>query len=212
MKNTITPANVRGTVHFWKIWDQPTVEHPKYKSIEYLWAQRNQLQYDWGTIAAQTIGLGKAEYRVRAMYIEYHNVANVNDVVTPPTYARDVGISYYTGLSAVSNRDYLRVPLALTPTTTIGEDYSNYFSNPDLGNVLRFFAQTQGVVGVHGRPFAAENNSKIIGAALVATPDFQDPTKDLVFSRTYLSTSPTNKQLLKPTGGQIGLTWEVLFS
>jgi len=58
-------------------------------------------------------------------------------------------------------------------------------------------------------PFSEASNSKVFGAALVAILDEADATRDLVFSRFYLSTS---LQQLKLASSQIGLEWKIQLS
>jgi len=164
--------------------------------------QPNTVLYEWAAIAAQLLTTGEKKYRISGMYIEYENVASPGDVVTAPTYGREpsAGIDYYNGLAGSATRDYLRVPLVSAQITSSDEtDYPK-------GNQPVFFAQTSGVVGVHGLPFSDANNSKVFGAALVSIVDEADATLDLVFSRFYLSTS---LQQLKLASSQIGLEWKI---
>lgn len=164
--------------------------------------QPNTVLYEWAAIGAQLLTTGEKRYRISGMYIEYENVASSGDTVTAPVYGREpsAGIAYYNGLAGSTVRDYLRVPLVsaqVLSTSTV--NYPN-------GNQPVFFAQTSGVVGVHGLPFSEASNSKVFGAALVAMRDETDATQDLVFSRFYLSTS---LQQLKLASSQIGLEWKV---
>lgn len=156
----------------------------------------------WATIVGTLLLEGRINYRIGAMYIEFANVASPGDTVAAPTFDRTPAsaISYYNGLSTSSNKDYLRVPITagILDTTDV--------ANCPTGDTPSWFAMTQGVEGVHGKPFSNVNNSTVYGAALVATVDEADPTQDLVFSRFYL---PTNQQLLKLATSQIGLQWQV---
>ena len=164
--------------------------------------QPNTVLYEWAAIAAQLLTTGEKQYRISGMYIEYENVASPGDTVTMPSYGREpaAGIDYYNGLAGSPVRDYLRVPLVSAQVLSTDEvDYPK-------GNQPAFFAQTSGVVGVHGLPFSEANNSKVFGAALVAIVDEADATRDLVFSRFYLSTS---LQQLKLASSQIGLEWKI---
>ena len=163
----------------------------------------NQIQYGWGIAAAKLMATGNAAYRISAMYIEFENVAVSSDPVTPPSYTRSEGQEYYEGLSLVADRDFIRASLLLPAAVSVEEGYEDYVPENE-GNLLTFYTQTQGTAGYHGKTFSNAVNSKIFGAALVATPDPDDPTKDIIVARTYLS-SPN--QVLKIAASQVGLTW-----
>lgn len=163
---------------------------------------KNDVLYEWGAIVGTLLTEGRREYRIGGIYIEYMNVADPSDPVTAPSFTRDAGqgVEYYDSLIDDPDRDYLRVPLVASRL-----DISNETNFPK-GNMPLFFAQTTGVVGVHGKPFSDVNNSKVYGGALVAFVDKDDATQDLVFSRFYL---PTNNQQTKLPTSQIGLEWEL---
>jgi len=136
-------------------------------------------------------------YKIGGMYIEFEN--NGGAAVTPPTFDRAGGTSYYAALVSNANRDYLRVPL--TATELSSSDIAIYPG----GNVLTCFARTAGTTGVHGKPFSSAQQSRVYGGALVITPQFNDSSQDLVLARFYWA-SATN-QVIKGTGSQIGLEW-----
>jgi hypothetical protein len=163
----------------------------------------NTVLYDWGFIAAKAIGEGDKSYRVNVMYIEFENT----DPATIPSFTRDEGRSYYTGLS--DPRDYLRVELIGLPSITIEDGYESYFTAGETGNLLTFFAQSSGSTGVNGTTFSAAAGSIISGAALVAAPVFADSTQDVVFSRTYFVEAD---QVAKQASSQVGISWEVPFT
>lgn len=163
----------------------------------------NQIQYGWGAAAAKLLATGNLAYRVSAMYIEFENVASGGDAVTIPTYTRAEGQEYYEGLAFVADRDFIRASLLLPAAITVEEGYEDYMPANE-GNLLTFYTQTQGTVGYHGTTFSNAVNSKVFGAALVVTPFPDDPTKDIVVARTYLSAP---NQVLKIASSQIGLTW-----
>lgn len=191
---------VVGRIGLWRVRSSGRVEPVTFKL--------NQIQYDWGFIAAQCIGLGKREYRVAGMYMEFENVASPGDPVTVPTFGRDEGVEYYDDLVASGVRDYLRTPLTQNPMLGIETGFENFFTDGVDGNKLTFFAQSQGTEGVHGKTYSDSVNSKIFGAALVATPVFADKTQDVVFARSYFAVS---EQTLKEASSQIGISWEVSF-
>ena len=157
----------------------------------------NTILYSWSEILAELLTKGNSKYRISGMYLEFANVANPGDVVSVPTYNRTRDIDYYTGLSVSSDLDYLRVPL--TATTLSSKDAL-------INNVLTFFAMSSGVVGIHGKPFSAANNSVIYGGALVAMPEAGDASQDKIFSAMYL---PLDEQQAKGPNNQIGLEWQI---
>lgn len=165
----------------------------------------NQWQHDWGAAAARALGYGTAGYTINAAYVEYANLADPGDTVTPPSYDRSEGRTYYDGLALTADRDYVRVPIGLPPAL---ETEPGYTLPDGQGNRLVFHVLATADTGVHGRAFHVNSNSKVYGLALVVAPDWDDPTADLVFARAYL---PTAQQLLQVPGGQIGLTYPIVF-
>lgn len=137
-------------------------------------------------------------YHLRTMYLEFEN--NNGAPVVPPSFGVADGRDYYDTLLTHSYRDYLRVPL-----TAVSLSSSNQNLYPK-GNRLTCFAQTAGIVGVHGKPFHEAVESRVYGCALVATPADNDPTQDLVFARAYY---PANDQVIKVAGKQIGVEWRI---
>lgn len=191
---------VRGTIHLWTRDERTGLITP-------LAAKRNQIQYGWGVIAAQAIGKGSRKHRLAAMYVEYENVADPSDPVTIPTYDRSEDRTYYDELIDSSVRDYLRVPILQEPTIGVVPGFENVLTD-ELGNRMSFYAQTAGVIGINGKPFSAGANSKVFGAALVATPEPGDYTQDVVFARTYYDVS---EQTVKQASSQVGITWIIDF-
>lgn len=157
------------------------------------------------TVLAKLLrGLPGEQYRIGAAYLEFEN--NSGAPVTPPSFAAADTISYYATLQQHPHRDYLRVPVFRADL-----DSSDPVLFPD-GNRLFFEANTvrAGTTGRHGKPFGSASQSRIFGGALVATPSFNDPTQDVIFSRFYYS--DTDRQLVKPVQAHIGLNWEILLS
>ena len=171
-----------------------------------LFTRKNQVMYGWGFIVAQCMGVGNLAYKVAAGYLEYKNVVNPTDPVPVPTFLRSDGLSYFQSLPA--NQDYLRVPLAATPTIDIQPGYEPYFLAGFSGNRLTFKIQSSGSVGVNGVPYSNASNSKVFGLTLVATPVLSDPTKDVILSRNYFNVAD---QQLKQQGSQIGVNWRIAF-
>lgn len=157
--------------------------------------------------AAAMLFAGEADYRIRGMYFEFENVTTPGDAVTLPTIDVNEGVSHYTGLSASSDRDFIRTALIGRPTVSVEAGYEDYFSG-SVGNLLTCYAQTVGTEGIHGKPFTNAANSTIFGAALIAAPVWADRTRDLVIARAYFAAAD---QLLKEASGQIGLEWQLPF-
>lgn len=203
----IRKGMLRGRITVWRPQGLVTCLEDLAKA-EVLLQKQNQIQYEWGAVAAQCIGMGNRNYRVNAMYIEYENVASPSDDVTVPTYGRDEGRGYYDDLAMSATRDFLRVPLLFQPSIGIESGYEDYFTAGVNGNKLTFYTQSQGTTGFHGKSFNSSANSKVFGVALVATPVFADPTQDLVFARTYFEVADQTPKL---ASSQVGITWDVVF-
>ena len=161
---------------------------------------RNQIQVQWGEIAARLFGDGDGRYKLSAMYLEFENVANPGDTVTAPGYDQDEGTEYYEALSASPARDFLRVPLLASPRKGVVAGYEGLVA----ANSLTFLAQSSGTAGVHGKEFSDAANSVVFGLALVAAPVWGDRTLDLVFGRRYYDPA---KQVPKKPSSQVGVSW-----
>jgi hypothetical protein len=155
----------------------------------------NLTLYDWAEIYGQLMR-GEPDgrqYRIGGMYIEFEN--NGGAAVSPPSFDRSGGKSYYDSLSSSGTRDYLRVPMT---GSTIADDGN--------GKKITFFAQTAGVTGVHGKTFSDTVSSRVYAAALVAFPEGEDDSSlDIVHSRFNYDTAAN--QLIKQAGSQITVTW-----
>lgn len=200
-----TVFSVRGRVTLWRVEDSGLMVP--------IHTQPNQIQFSWGFLAAKQLGYrpgaGRPSFHISGMYVEYENVGLPSSPVSVASeFSRDVGIGYYDDLMASATQDFLRVPLRLEPSLGISTGYEDYFTAGETGNQLTFFAQTSGNTGTHGKTFSHTVNSKIFAAALVATPEFSDRTKDVVFARTVFD---INDQVTKEASSQIGITWDVAF-
>lgn len=162
----------------------------------------NLFMYEGSEVVAQLIS-GESKYKVAGMYIEFENVSDPDDVVSVPTYGRGDGVQYYDDLVSSVSRDYLRVPLIAATVTS--SDTSRF----PVGNVVTCFARSSGALGVHGKTFSSAANSKVFGGALIAIPDAEDATQDLVISRFYFATS---KQRVKLSNAQMGVEWPITLS
>ena len=161
---------------------------------------RNLILFGWAGSVGKLLTQGTTNFKIGGMYLEYENVAAPVDPVSVPVFDRTGGLSYFEGLAVSATRDYLRVPL--TAATLTSTDTTKF---PD-GNLMTFFAQSQGVVGVHGKAFSDSVNSKVYGGGLVTFVDEADRSRDIVFSRFYF---PVAQQQVKLPTSQIGLEWEI---
>jgi hypothetical protein len=177
-----------------------SVVHPRHGVMHTMPFKDNLILFDWAAIVGNLLTTGNPNYKIGGMFLEFENVASEGDPVSIPSFDRSGGIAYYDSLSLSATRDYLRVPLISGTLESIDE-----VNFPD-GNLMTFFAQSQGTVGVHGKEFSDTAISKVFGGALVAMPDINDSTQDKVFSRFYVETSD---QQVKLATSQIGLTWEI---
>lgn len=171
----------------------------------------NQIQLNWGVIAARQIGFKRQahrpDYSISAMYVEFENVADPDDEVVVPTFERSDGLEYYDDLVSSGVRDFARIPLRMEPSLAVSDEAAGLLPDGE-GNMLTFFAMTSTGTGVHGKTFSAGVNSKICGFALVATPVFDDRTQDIIFARTYLETAD---QQVKDASAQAGVSWDIIF-
>ncbi len=145
---------------------------------------KNDVLYSWGAIAARLLTSAKSlsNYTINGMYFEYKNVADPDDPVTTPIFDRSEGLSYYDDLTSSPDVDFIRTPIV---AATIDSSDTDQF--PDV-NRMTFLAMTSGIVGINGKAFSADDNSKVYGGALVAMPDPGDRTQDVIFSRFYFDT------------------------
>ena len=157
--------------------------------------QENLTLYDWGEVNANLLAgqLDGKTYKIGGMYIEFEN--NGGSPVTPPSFDRTGGKSYYDSLSVDPTIDYLRVAIA---AATITDPISGN------GKIVTFIAQTEGTAGVHGKTFSDGVSSRVFGAGLVAFPVEGDASQDIVHSRFYYESA---NQLIKQAGSQITVTW-----
>ena len=146
-------------------------------------------------LGALLVGTGTA---INTMYMEFQNGGATPTVDPDPADGR----SYYAALdSGLSARDYLRLPLAATPTLS-SSDASKFETNK-----ATFFGMSTGsTAGRGGHVFSAAAVSNVYGVALVAAPDPDDASQDIVFSRSYDFT-PKQKQVNE----EISIQWAQIF-
>lgn len=208
-KDHVSGANgVRGHITLWHIDDK--TGHRRLAG-----SQPNQIQYSWGYIAARQIGYRpnpeRLNYNISAVYIEFENQLDPAVDISVAPFARDLDIRYYNDLVNSSTRDFLRIPLILEPTGSVSSGFESNLPTEQQLNKLTFFVQTAGTAGVFGKDFSHNGSggtSKVYAAALVAAPNFNDRTKDVIFARTMFQ--PAN-QVTKEASSQIGLTWDIAF-
>lgn len=170
---------------------------PATKKVVQEISTHNLILFSGADILAQCL-TGNAKYAVSTMYLEFMNLASPSDPIVPPAFDRTGGIAYYNGLSGSPDTDFIRVPLTVNPSIVAsGSDYN--------GNRVTFFGMTEGTTGFFGKPFNPGVNSAVFGAALVAAPDPDDQSQDVVFSRVYAGID----KVLKQTGYEIGVVWTV---
>jgi hypothetical protein len=127
------------------------------------------------------------KYALSHWYVEFENVGDPEDEVTPPAVDgsdEGSGIAYFNALSSSDVRDYLRVPIAYPPAVGVLTGYEGLFL-AGQGNTFYFQGVLSGSEGRHGVTFSNASNSKVFGIALAASPVPDDPSQDLVFGRWY---------------------------
>lgn len=205
LHHTSFVPKISGRVQSWTQDEQTGLITPRSEKA-------NQIQFGWGFAAAMQLGFrrpGRLDYSIAGMYLEYENVASPEDLVDVPSdFDRDEDLDYYANLVGSGVRDYLRVALLQSPLLSIAEGYEPYFVEGETGNQLTFMAMTSGSSGIHGKPFSAAANSKVIGGCLVAVPTWADRTQDVVVARTYF---PQEDHVVKAASQQVGITWSLIF-
>lgn len=167
-----------------------------------LWLSRtdwrhNVTTYEWGAIVRRLLATGDNAYKISAMYLEFANGTPPLTVTTPD---RTWNAAYYQSLIG---RDYLAVPIRATQLAS-----SDLVTYPN-GNQVIFTAKSggDGLVGLaNGLEFSSAASSVVTGAALVAQPDLNDPTQDLVLSAMYFD---ADAQQVKLSSSEIGIDWEL---
>lgn len=186
--------NMSGTIRIFSF-------DPVTRTIRHMLARRNLVLYSGADIMALLIA-GTPGFHVSTMYMEYENLADPGDTPSIPTYDRTGGIGYYNGLSSSPNKDFLRVPI------TVSSDVSSSDEILYEGNVVTFFAVSEGLAGFHGKTFGPSSNSAVYGAGLIVSPEPNDQSLDRVFARTYTGIG----KILKETNFEIGITWQVRYN
>src|ERR1035437_7283048 len=165
---------------------------PLSKIIHKVIERKNLIVFSGADILARLLA-NQSKYVPGGMYMEFKNTGGSS--VTPPSYDRSNATEYYQALAG--GADFLRIPLQITPLLSAsGSNYRN--------NQVTFFATTQGVAGAKNA-LAFNTSSVVYGAALVAIPELDDISQDVVFSRVYTEIG----SIQKATGHEIGVTWTI---
>ena len=139
--------------------------------------------------------LAGSDYRINMMYMEFRNGG-----LPAPVYTVDPaqGRAYYQALDAGTGAtDYIRVPLIATPTLT-SSDATKFLTNR-LTVLATSFGKS---AGQGGQAFSSVAGSVVFGVALVAAPDPNDATQDLVYSRSYDFTA-----IVKRDNEEVSILW-----
>jgi len=142
--------------------------------------------------------LAGQDININTMYMEFTNNPPAPTVTPDPADGR----SYYAALdSGLTDLDYIRVPLISDPTLEATDD--DKFST----NRVNFFAMSTGsTAGRGGHVFSNGAGSQIYGVALVAAPDINDASQDIVFSRSYNFLAKD-----KQVNEEISISWSHIF-
>jgi hypothetical protein len=140
--------------------------------------------------------LGKAlagQLSANTIYIVFEN--DPSAVRISPDVENDAA----TYAAASANRSFVRVSTMGSPTfTASGSEYDS--------NKVTFLGVTDGSSFFEAIP-VTDGTSVFYHAALVASPDADDQTQDVVFSCGDLTTD-----LTKVAGAQIGIRWDITFT
>lgn len=161
---------------------------------------KNSVQFG----AADVLGrLLSGDIRVvpAGMYMEFTN--NLGAWVRPTNFGRE-GYTYFH--SILAGTDVIRVPLLQTP----GYDAS---SDIYASNQTTFIAQSGGADGVAGKNAVLTFDravSYVVGGGLIAMPDPDDWSQDLVLTRGYVASADA---ILRPASpNEVMMRWQFVIS
>jgi hypothetical protein len=157
--------------------------------------QRNQLQDGYQQVLARLLADQSYPYAARKLYVEFQNVNDPEtDTVSPPVgFATSEGVEYYADLDSGSGIDYLRIDIA-SATPKLLSDYPGSVLN--AVEYLGYASSSN--VGELGTSFGYAHNSLVYGLALVACPEPNNPSADIIIGRKYYS---AEDQKLCPVSG-----------
>ena len=102
--------------------------------------------------------------------------------------------------------------VTLTDAGSAGMTSTSFVGGGPSTVTVTFNAQSTGTVGSKSTSpvaFSDTVNSRVYGCALVAYPDFDDKSQDLVLSRFYFDST---SQIDKAAGSNIGISWPITLS
>lgn len=167
---------------------------PETGAYQVMSARHNLFMKSGADLLARLLAGGQG-LQIRGMYLEFDNGV---DPIVEPTYDRDSDISYYTG-SLGANRDFIRVPLVSAPLLSA-------YDGTYVSNQASFFALSVSKLGENGEQ-TFQTGSRVYGGALVATPDLNDRSNDVVVCRTYWGADA----LTKDASHQAAVRWVLTF-
>jgi hypothetical protein len=158
-ENLSTDKSLTGFIKIWKV-------DPCSGDSCLLVDKQNMILKGGATLISRCLG-GDAYAKIWGMYIGYNN----NLTFVKP----DIDVDYsYRFINYAAPFGYLREPLTFSP---------NFLSSPGyVDNTVLFSTMITSANKAGGADFTED--SKIYEVALVAAEDVNDPTKDIVFSRT----------------------------
>ena len=154
---------------------------------------RNTTCYEGADILGRIMA-GQTNYIPSVMYFEFENGGSF-----PAKTADREGRSYYAAVEASATRDYLRVPIVRTPD--LSAQNASFATN-----VVTWYCQNSVTLGQGGKVFSEAALSTVYGLALVAAPDPDDRTEDLVYAKSYDFTAEA-----KDANHQLSATWPIRF-
>jgi hypothetical protein len=155
-----------------------------------VYAQPNMILYSGYDLMARAIA---GDNVVNGMYFEFTNNAGF----TPDPISMDRTAAYYAALSGtegyIRNTTASRCPVYQASAPTYNHNRVTFLGIADQA------AESSGAEVV-------DNTSRFYSAALVSIPDFDDKSKDVLFSAGLLTA-----ELTKPANANIGVRWTIEF-
>lgn len=167
--------------------------------------QRNLVLFEGADIMASLLA-GDSSAAISHLYLHYKNGGT-----NPVPLSRDMGRSWFDGISGANFEDWLRIPIITTPRL-----FRSPSSSPDYkANAIHFTgtsAASETMVGESptGNYFGdagPQGASMVFAAALVSGPQSGSSANDRIFSRVNLALP-----LTMVVGSQITIFWSVKLS
>jgi hypothetical protein len=169
---------VRGTIEVFNVKDG---------DWELVHKQHNLVTYQGADILAKAVA---GALNINTMYLVFENDAGAIRI------SEDLGNIAATYAETSSDRGYVRV-------STMGEPIYSASTDDYTNNEVVFLGVTD---GTSEGDTVEDGTSVFYHTALVAAPDADDQTEDLIFSCTDLTT-----EISKVAGAQIGIRWTLTF-